>query len=150
MGDRVHEMALESWYRNILGMITAWWTEFINWFSHLGTGVIEPYCSSMFLTDSDILGTIDTCWTDFINWLSRPVWWITFTVVMGIIMVLGFGPFGIVLGSLAAGFQSFMYGGFTPAGGIFATLTSMAMLGTLMPAALVIAVLIATLVAWTW
>ncbi|CAG8947300.1 unnamed protein product [Penicillium salamii] len=118
---------------DILGMITAWWTEFINWFSHL-----------------DILGPIGTCWTDFINWLSRPVWWITFTVVMGLIMVLGFGPSGIVLGSLAAGFQSFMYGGFTPAGGIFATLTSMAMLGTLMPAALVIAVLVATLVAWTW
>ena len=35
------------------------------------------------------------------------------------------------LGSLAAGFQSFMYGGFTPAGGIFATLTSLAMLGIL-------------------
>ena len=39
--------------------------------------------------------------------------------------------FGLLtlLGSLAAGFQSYMYGDFTPAGGIFATLTSMAMLG---------------------
>ncbi|CAG8376290.1 unnamed protein product [Penicillium salamii] len=137
MVDRVCEMALASWYRS---MIAAWWTEFINWFSHL-----------------DILGTIDEWWTDIINWLSRPdvlavitVWWITFFVVMGLIMVLGFGPFGIVIGSLAAGFQSFMYGGFTPAGGIFATLTSMAMLGTLRPAALAIAVFIATLVAWKW
>jgi len=57
---------------------------------------------------------------------------------------LGFGPIGVIggmllfprifglltlLGSLAAGFQSYMYGDFTPAGGIFATLTSMAMLG---------------------
>jgi len=30
---------------------------------------------------------------------------------------------------LAAAFQSYMHGGFTPAGGIFATRTSMAMLG---------------------
>ena len=56
------------------------------------------------------------------------------------------------LGSIAAGFQSFMYGGFTPAGGIFATLTSMAMLGTLVPVqvaiAACIATCIATLVAW--
>lgn len=35
-------------------------------------------------------------------------------------------------GSLAAVFQSYMYGAFTPAGGIFATLTSMGMMGTLM------------------
>ena len=40
-----------------------------------------------------------------------------------------------------------MYGAFTPAGGIFATLTSMAMLGTLMPAGLLLAVVIATVVA---
>jgi hypothetical protein len=51
------------------------------------------------------------------------------------------------LGSLAAGFQSFMYGGFTPAGGIFATLTSMAMLGMLMPPFAIMAAAIATGVA---
>jgi hypothetical protein len=32
-----------------------------------------------------------------------------------------------------------MYGAFTPAGGIFATLTSMAMLGTLMPLEVLVA-----------
>ncbi|MBW0493248.1 hypothetical protein O181_032963 [Austropuccinia psidii MF-1] len=37
------------------------------------------------------------------------------------------------LGSLAATFQSAMYGGFTPAGGVFANLTSMGMTGTLLP-----------------
>lgn len=42
-----------------------------------------------------------------------------------------------------------MYGGFTPAGGIFATLTSMAMLGTLMWIAAVFAVVLATGVAAT-
>jgi hypothetical protein len=51
------------------------------------------------------------------------------------------------LGTLAAVFQSCMYGGFTPAGGIFATLTSMAMLGTMMPAAAFLASIIATGVA---
>lgn len=59
-------------------------------------------------------------------------------------MVLGFGRGGIIAASLAAGFQSLMYGGFTPAGGMFATLTSMGMLGTLMPRATLLAVLIAT------
>jgi hypothetical protein len=40
-----------------------------------------------------------------------------------------------------------MYGGFTPAGGIFATLTSMAMLGILIPVQVIFASLIATGVA---
>lgn len=39
-----------------------------------------------------------------------------------------------------------MYGGFTPAGGIFATLTSMATLGTLMPTAALFAAVTATVV----
>lgn len=50
-------------------------------------------------------------------------------------------------GTLAAAFQSWMYGGFTPAGGIFATLTSVAMLGFLMPVVCVGAAVVATLVA---
>ncbi|KAB8078122.1 hypothetical protein BDV29DRAFT_166927 [Aspergillus leporis] len=93
----------------------------------------------------------DEWWTTISQWLSRPdviapitAWWITFTIVMTIIMTLGFGPSGIVAGSLAAAFQSFMYGGFTPAGGIFATLTSMAMLGTFMFPAFILASIFAT------
>jgi hypothetical protein len=39
-----------------------------------------------------------------------------------------------------------MYGGFTPAGGIFATLTSMAMLGILMPLEVILASIAATIV----
>ena len=46
-----------------------------------------------------------------------------------------------------AAFQSFMYGGFTPAGGIFATLTSMVMVGTFMPAVVAVAAVFATVVA---
>lgn len=40
-----------------------------------------------------------------------------------------------------------MYGGFTPAAGVFATLTSLAMLGWLQPIFTVVAVMVATLVA---
>ncbi len=51
------------------------------------------------------------------------------------------------IGSLAAAFQSWVYGGFTPAGGIFATLTSVGMLGVAMPLYAVGAAGIATIVA---
>ncbi|KAJ5633341.1 hypothetical protein N7490_009680 [Penicillium lividum] len=89
------------------------------------------------------------------EWLSRPedvvavitAWCITFFNVITIILRLGFGPVGIVPGSLAAAFQSFMYGGFTPAGGIFATLTSMAMIGAFMPLVVILACILATAVA---
>ncbi|KAL2129337.1 hypothetical protein VTI74DRAFT_7929 [Chaetomium olivicolor] len=80
-------------------------------------------------------------WHRFIEWASQPhviyaalAWLITFCLVCVIILGLGFGPAGVVAGSVAAIFQSCMYAGFTPAGGIFATLTSMGMLGMLMPA----------------
>ncbi|KAJ0120876.1 uncharacterized protein J7T55_015612 [Diaporthe amygdali] len=93
-------------------------------------------------------------WADFSSWLSQPhilavvlAWWITFTVICTIILVIGFGPAGVIAGTAAAAFQSFMYGGFTPAGGLFATLTSMAMVGTLVPACFAISLLIASLVA---
>ncbi|KAK3898224.1 hypothetical protein C8A05DRAFT_38196 [Staphylotrichum tortipilum] len=99
-------------------------------------------------------------WQSFTEWASQPrqfytshviaaalAWLITFCAVCITILGLGFGPAGVVAGSLAAAFQAFMYGGFTPAGGIFATLTSMGMLGALMPAALVLAMVLATGVA---
>ncbi|GAP86791.1 putative transmembrane protein [Rosellinia necatrix] len=88
------------------------------------------------------------------DWLSQPhvfaiviTWAVTFTLICSLVLCLGFGPVGVGAGTLAAAFQSAMYGGFTPAGGIFATLTSMAMLGTLMPVAAIIAALIATMAA---
>ncbi|KAI3558871.1 hypothetical protein CABS02_00911 [Colletotrichum abscissum] len=98
-------------------------------------------------------------------------WAIVFTVVSIAILGLGFGPAGVgageslrrpllltflaiskiayceAQGTLAAVFQSSMYGAFTPAGGLFATLTSMAMLGTLMPWAAVVSGVLATLAA---
>ncbi|KAJ6034992.1 hypothetical protein N7499_002210 [Penicillium canescens] len=112
---------------------------------------------SLVLSSAEILSeawSVDSWLTKASEWLSRPdvlaiitAWWITFSIVITIILCLGFGPGGIVTGSLAAAFQSFMYGGFTPASGIFATLTSMAMIGTLMPSAVIFACTLATAVA---
>ena len=48
--------------------------------------------------------------------------------------------------TLAAAFQAWAYGGFTPAGGIFATLTSMGMLGYLVPVQVVASAMLATAV----
>ncbi|KAI0851159.1 hypothetical protein F5Y00DRAFT_259700 [Daldinia vernicosa] len=70
-------------------------------------------------------------------------WAIVFTAVVTLGLSLGFGSEGVIAGSLAAAFQSAMYGGFTPAGGIFASLTSLAMLGLLAPATTAIAAIIA-------
>lgn len=94
-------------------------------------------------------------------------WWITFTVVLLLLFTVGFNPIGAgagmthfqyhhallllrrisnpsTIGTLAAAFQSFAYGGLTPAGGIFATLTSMGMLGVMMPLEVGLAVVTAT------
>jgi len=52
---------------------------------------------------------------------------------------------------MAAAFQSWMYGGFTPAAGVFATLTSLGMLGLANPIFALISAVIATLGALlTW
>ena len=47
---------------------------------------------------------------------------------------------------MAAAFQAWAYGGFTPAGGLFATLTSLGMLGWLAPVEAVVAALIASVI----
>jgi hypothetical protein len=49
-------------------------------------------------------------------------------------------------GSLAAAFQAWAYGAFTPAGGIFATLTSLGMVGVLAPAVAALGASAATVV----
>nr|POF02129.1 hypothetical protein CFP56_69044 [Quercus suber] len=74
-------------------------------------------------------------------------WAVTFTIVVAVLLTLGFGPIGVMAGSTAAAFQAWMYGGFTPAAGLFATMTSLAMLGVLQPIVVVFAACIATLVA---
>ncbi|OOQ91134.1 hypothetical protein PEBR_01075 [Penicillium brasilianum] len=104
---------------------------------------------SVFFTE-----TLPEWLTKIWEWLLRPdvlaiitAWWITFTVVMILVFCVGFGSVGIAAGSAAAAFQSWMYGGFTPAGGLFATLTSTAMVGLLIPSSVIPASIVATIVA---
>ncbi|RYP80245.1 hypothetical protein DL769_002547 [Monosporascus sp. CRB-8-3] len=104
---------------------------------------------------SSIKDFLSPAWESFRAYLSLPhVYWavitfaITFTLLVTLGLGLGFGPREIVVGSLAAAFQSSMYGGFTPAGGLFATLTSLGMLGYFAPAMTVTAAVIAFFVAW--
>lgn len=42
-----------------------------------------------------------------------------------------------------------MYGGFTPSGGLFATLTSAGMLGTIRPLYAIFAAVVATVIVWS-
>ncbi|KAK3353702.1 hypothetical protein B0T25DRAFT_568891 [Lasiosphaeria hispida] len=117
---------------------------------HVRNGALSLPTSS----PEDIGGWVSQQWETFLACISQPyvwpvflAWIVTFWVILLICLGLGFGPIGIIGGSLAAALQSYMYGGFTPAGGIFATLTSMAMLGALVPVLLVMSVVIASLVA---
>ncbi|EPS33325.1 hypothetical protein PDE_08287 [Penicillium oxalicum 114-2] len=98
-----------------------------------------------------------------IEWLSQPdviavviAWSIAFTVALkflakaalALLATLGFGSVGIISGSLAAAFQALAYGAFTPAQSLFAALTSIAMVGGLPPALVIVgAVIIATVIA---
>ncbi|EHA51445.1 hypothetical protein MGG_07376 [Pyricularia oryzae 70-15] len=97
-----------------------------------------------------VWGFLVHAWTIIRDFVFQPhmwpiilTWIITFTVIMLVFSVVGFGPGGVIAGTLAAAFQSWMYGGFTPAGGLFAVFTSMGMLGILMPAAALLAALVA-------
>ncbi|KLU87072.1 hypothetical protein MAPG_06077 [Magnaporthiopsis poae ATCC 64411] len=103
-----------------------------------------------------IWGWLTITWERLNEWIHQLptwVWWaviawaVTFTLVSLILLSVGFGPLGVVFGSVAAMFQSWAYGAFTPAGSLFAICTSMAMLGTLNPAIAVVAAVIATVVA---
>jgi len=89
-----------------------------------------------------------------LEWLKQPqvlavimTWWISFSVIFILLFCVGFNPVGIGAGTMAAVFQSWAYGGFTPAGGIFATLTSLGMLGWLMPGQVCVAAVVATVAA---
>ncbi|OTB01762.1 hypothetical protein M426DRAFT_14217 [Hypoxylon sp. CI-4A] len=108
---------------------------------------LPPFVGSIGSTIGDKAASL---WESFGQYISLPhvywaiiAWAITFTVLVTLMLCAGFGPAGVIPGSLAAAFQSAMYGGFTPAGGIFATLTSLAMLGFFVPAITAIAALIA-------
>ncbi|KAF8602181.1 hypothetical protein BDV93DRAFT_607642 [Ceratobasidium sp. AG-I] len=77
-------------------------------------------------------------WGEFCEWVSQPhiragiiavAGILTFAAIFFGVPALGFGASGIVAGSWAAGFQGAVYGGITPAAGLFAGLTSAGMSG---------------------
>ncbi|KAH6632009.1 hypothetical protein F5144DRAFT_238443 [Chaetomium tenue] len=140
---RTSKMApLENFIANrlpVAAMIASesWKDQFSNWFGQFSVWFAQQ-------------------WEQFLAWASQPhviaavlAWLITFWVVCIIILGLGFGPAGVVAGSIAATWQSYVYAGFTPAGGIFATLTSIAMLGLLIPVVAIVAAVVATIVTVT-
>ncbi|KAI8964520.1 hypothetical protein F5Y11DRAFT_345455 [Daldinia sp. FL1419] len=73
------------------------------------------------------------------------VWAVVFTFVTILGLRFGFGRAGVAAGSMAAAIQSAKYGAFTPASGIFATLTSLAMLGIFQPLVTLTAAIIASI-----
>ncbi|KAL4902594.1 hypothetical protein BDW74DRAFT_158083 [Aspergillus multicolor] len=120
----------ENYYRNWSG----WqWSDIFHWSNY-------PFWESFF-SWSSFFHRDSCCWSDILqcfksfsykwNWRLFATWWTTFGGTLYGILSLGFGSLGVTAGSFAAMFQSFMYGGLTPAGGVFAMLTRMGMLGTL-------------------
>jgi len=96
---------------------------------------------------------ITTGMTRFSLWIENPgvwtlvlLWFVIFWAVLLVLFALGFGPAGIIAGSLAAGFQSWMYGAITPAGGVFAVLTSIGMMGIFATPHVIGALVVASLV----
>lgn len=127
--------------------------EFWEWLKQPG----NDYHDSYSIIKAELMGKSDVLAVIF-------AWWITFTITLTIVLGVGFGRLGVgaggapfhhnrgllsilLLGTVAAIFQSMAYGALTPAGGIFATLTSIAMTDRLSLPAVVAAAILATTVA---
>ncbi|BCR91869.1 uncharacterized protein ACHE_70712A [Aspergillus chevalieri] len=84
-----------------------------------------------------------------LKFLSRPevIGVITFAIFLRALLSLGFTADGIAAGSAAAAYQAFAFGAYTPAGGHFARLTSMAMTNLYPLFAVVLSVVVAVVVA---
>jgi len=127
------------------------------WFAALFASVVSfcaPILPSSFAEGTENVGEwITRNWAEFSQFLLQDhvrklllVWFIVFWVVLFIPLILGFGPKGVLAGSAAAWFQSVVYGAFTPAGGVFAVLTLVGMMGVAYPPAVLLAVTIASAV----
>ncbi|KAL5637547.1 hypothetical protein ACGC1H_004088 [Rhizoctonia solani] len=149
--EKLSETATES------SILSAIWTWILSMFTSIGV---------LFASGWEVVGanevTKEHMWEWFVkSWqglsefLLRPdvrnaliVWFIVFWICLLIPLAAGFGPAGVIGGSLAAWFQSVVYGAFTPAGGVFAVMTSVGMLGVACPPVVIPAVIIASLAAW--
>ncbi|TLD19731.1 hypothetical protein PspLS_09399 [Pyricularia sp. CBS 133598] len=134
--DGSHDFSLSSIWAAVWGFLSHAWTTLRNFISQPRKHAIllELHRHTLILLSPNLhLGYLIDVWPIVLAWV------ITFTVIMLIFSTIGFGPAGVIAGTFAAGVQSWMYGGFTPAGGLFAVFTSMGMLGVLLPAAAIFA-----------
>ncbi|KAG7127658.1 hypothetical protein HYQ45_012421 [Verticillium longisporum] len=75
------------------------------------------------------------------------IWVATFAMASIIVLGVAFGLVGFSVGVAVAGFQSYMYHGYAPSGGILSTMASITMLGVVLPWGLGVAGVFATLAA---
>ncbi|CAE6335854.1 unnamed protein product [Rhizoctonia solani] len=149
--EKLSQTAAES---NILSAI---WTWILSVFTPLGAFFVSSWqvMEGGEVTKEHVWEWIVGAWQDFSQFLLRPevrnaliVWFIVFWVCALIPLASGFGSKGVIAGSIAAWFQSVVYGAFTPAGGFFAIMTSVGMLGIAHPHIFVPSTIIASLAAW--
>ncbi|KAJ7738384.1 hypothetical protein B0H16DRAFT_1729960 [Mycena metata] len=117
--------AITSWFKNVFTSVVDWvretWPSVATWIAEAATGASEPIKAHphvVLLTSAFIfLGP---------QILLLPLF-ILQAIALLLLTVLGFGTRGIVGGSPAARYQSFCYGGNTPASSLFAILQSIGM-----------------------
>ncbi|CAE6509428.1 unnamed protein product [Rhizoctonia solani] len=138
--------ALSAIWAWILGMFASIGAFFTSSWQSIGAGEV---------TKEHVWEWFVKSWQGLSEFLLQPdvrnaliVWFIVFWICLFIPLVLGFGPVGVIGGSLAAWFQSAVYGAFTPAGGLFAVMTSVGMLGVACPPVVIPSAIIASLAAW--
>ncbi|KAF8708099.1 Interferon-induced 6-16 family, partial [Rhizoctonia solani] len=139
---------------------TAAWAWLLGVFASIGAffATSWQYVGASEVSKEHIWEWFTASWQSLSEFLLRPdarsaiiVWFVVFWICVLIPLALGFGPVGVIGGSLAAWFQSVIYGAFTPAGGFFAVMTSVGMMGVACPPVAVPSMIIASLAAWiTW
>ncbi|KDN44605.1 hypothetical protein RSAG8_05370, partial [Rhizoctonia solani AG-8 WAC10335] len=149
--EKITQTAAES---NILSAI---WTWILSVFTSIGAFFVSGWgaVGADEVTKEHMWEWIVNSWQRFSEFLLRPevrnaliVWFIVFWICALIPLASGFGRRGVLAGSIAAWFQSVVYGAFTPAGGFFAIMTSVGMLGVACPQIFIPSALIASLAAW--
>ncbi|CAE6342441.1 unnamed protein product [Rhizoctonia solani] len=152
--EKLAQVASDS---NVLSAAWAW---LLGVFASIGAffATSWQYVGASEVSKEHIWEWFTASWQSLSEFLLRPdarnaiiVWFVVFWICVLIPLALGFGPVGVIGGSLAAWFQSVIYGAFTPAGGFFAVMTSVGMMGVACPPVAVPSMIIASLAAWiTW
>ncbi|CAE6513488.1 unnamed protein product [Rhizoctonia solani] len=138
-------------------IVSTIWTWVVSTFVSVGMFLVSSWqpVGAREVTKEHMWEWITKSWHSLSEFLLRAdvrnalvVWFVVFWICIFIPLIFGFGPAGIIGGSLAAWFQSAIYGAFTPAGGVFAVMTSIGMMGVACPPVVIPSVIIASLAAW--